>query len=78
MTHRTSRGLVLLVALVSLLTACGGGASEGGSGAGGSAGTPAAAGAPEKASLTVGVLAIADLAPFYLAIQDGLFQDGVG
>jgi NitT/TauT family transport system substrate-binding protein len=75
MTHRTSRGLVLLVALVSLLTACGGGGSEGGSGAGGSAGTPAAAGAPEKASLTVGVLAIADLAPFYLAIQDGLFQE---
>jgi len=75
MTHRTSRGVVLLVALIALVTACGGGGGGGSAATGASSGAPAAAGPPEKADLTVGVLAIADLAPFYLAIQDGLFED---
>lgn len=37
-------------------------------------GTPAVAGEPEVSELTVGVLPLADLAPFYLAIQEGLFE----
>jgi NitT/TauT family transport system substrate-binding protein len=70
MTHRTSRGLALIVALVTTLTACGGGDPSSPS-----ATAPADAGEPEQAELTVGVLPLADLAPFYLAIQEGLFEE---
>ncbi|MGY1703726.1 ABC transporter substrate-binding protein [Geodermatophilus sp. SYSU D00697] len=69
MRHRTTRALALGVALATALTACGGGepSSEGAA--------PAQAGAPEQTELTVGVLPLADLAPFYLAIQEGFFED---
>ncbi len=70
MTHRTSRGLALIVALVTTLTACGGGDPSSPS-----ATAPADAGEQEQAELTVGVLPLADLAPFYLAIQEGLFEE---
>ncbi|MFW3168814.1 ABC transporter substrate-binding protein [Geodermatophilus sp. CPCC 206100] len=70
MAHRTSRVLALLVALATTLTACGGGGDA-------APGTGAAAepGAPEQTELTVGVLPLADLAPFYLAINEGLFEE---
>ncbi|WP_324276567.1 hypothetical protein [Blastococcus brunescens] len=57
MTHRSNRGLALIVALMTTLTACGGGDS------GTTTGAPAEAGEPEKTELTVGVLPLADLAP---------------
>jgi NitT/TauT family transport system substrate-binding protein len=69
MRHCTSRGLALIAALVTALTACGGGASTPEEAA------PAEAGEPEQSELTVGVLPLADLAPFYLAIQEGLFEE---
>lgn len=69
MTHRRRRGLALIAALATALTACGGGDSSSGSAA------PAEAGEPEQTELTVGVLPLADLAPFYLAIEEGFFAD---
>jgi NitT/TauT family transport system substrate-binding protein len=69
MAHRTNRILALLVALTTTLTACGGGDAQP------DAGAPAEAGAPEQTELTVGVLPLADLAPFYIAIEEGLFEE---
>jgi NitT/TauT family transport system substrate-binding protein len=70
----TARSWPLTTALLAgaiVLGACGqepGGASAGApSGAGGSA-------APEVTSITVGVLPIVDVAPVYLAIEQGLFE----
>lgn len=48
-----------------LLAGCAGGSP--------SSGTVTASGAPEVTELTVGVLPIADVAPVYLAIEEGLF-----
>jgi NitT/TauT family transport system substrate-binding protein len=59
--------LVLLVAMMLNLCGCGllSGASE----------EPAASDRLEKAKITVGVLPVADSAPFYLALDKGYFQD---
>lgn len=43
--------------------------------AGSSTDPSAGSGAPEKAEITVGVLPIADVAPVYLAVERGLFED---
>ena len=71
--HRHRRSIVIagaLAAMLTLVSACGGGdETAAGSGA------PPEAGAPEVTELTVGVLPIADLAPFYLAISEGFFAD---
>ena len=69
MKHRTGRGLALIVALMTALTACSSGDPET------TTGSPAEPREPEKTELTVGVLPLADLAPFYLAIEEGLFED---
>ncbi|MFH5822887.1 ABC transporter substrate-binding protein [Georgenia sp. AZ-5] len=70
---RGTAGLAALLLTSATLTACGGGQSE--APAGGGDASPPAAGEPEKTELTVGVLPLADLAPFFLAIEDGLFED---
>lgn len=65
---RWSAGLAAATLLaMTILAACGGGDS-------GDDSAPAEPGKPEKASITVGVLPLADLAPFYIAIEDGLFE----
>jgi NitT/TauT family transport system substrate-binding protein len=68
MTH-TSRSLALAATLLAttVLAACGGGESDDGE-------SSAQPGKPEKASISVGVLPLADLAPFYIAIEEGLFK----
>jgi NitT/TauT family transport system substrate-binding protein len=70
MRYSLKKRTVALVATfltVTLVAACGGTESENGD-------TPPAPGKPEKTTLTVGVLPLADLAPFYLAVEDGLFK----
>lgn len=67
-------------ALALVLAACGGGgsseapASEAPESEAASAAPSSAGGAPEITDLTVGVLPIVDVAPVYLAINEGLFQ----
>jgi NitT/TauT family transport system substrate-binding protein len=68
----TARPWPLTTALLAgavLLTACGGGVASPSapSGSGGAA-------APEMTAITVGVLPIVDVAPVYLAIEEGLFE----
>ncbi|SFK91489.1 ABC transporter substrate-binding protein [Geodermatophilus ruber] len=69
MTFRPIRGLALSALVVTLVAACGSGDPEG------SSAPPAEPGAPEVTDLTVGVLPLADLAPLYLAIEEGYFED---
>lgn len=81
MTTRTAhhRLVTIVAALVAstALAACGGAGTSSGAGSDetDSPTSPAAAGAPEKSELVVGVLPLADLAPFFLAIEEGIFED---
>lgn len=60
--RRWSAGLACVLLTTTVLAACGGDDSS------------AEPGQDEKTSLTVGVMAIADLAPLYMAKNDGLFE----
>lgn len=61
--------LAAVSTLIAGLTACGG-ADEGTDKSGG-----AGAGGPEKATITVGTQAFAELAPLHIAIRQGLFKE---
>ena len=61
--------LVGLVVAVATLGACGGDDDEGASG------EKKQGGAPEPATLKVGVIPIADVAPLYLGMKQGFFED---
>ncbi|MFC7406451.1 ABC transporter substrate-binding protein [Georgenia alba] len=73
MTQRTvaRRTVTALAGLTAaaLLAACGGQDSPGGGDG------PAQPGTPEDTELVVGVLPLADLAPFYIAVEEGFFED---
>jgi NitT/TauT family transport system substrate-binding protein len=70
MTARSWPLTTALLACAVLVTACGGGPSASPSAPGGSSG----AAGPETTAITVGVLPIVDVAPVYLAIDEGLFD----
>ena len=63
---RRWRALVAVVACIGLLAACGGDDGNGGEGGGGDAG---------PVTLTVGVIPIADVAPLYLGMSEGFFEE---
>jgi NitT/TauT family transport system substrate-binding protein len=63
--------LIALVAAALTLAACGGDDDGGGGSGGGSASTEAA----KPATLNVGVIPIADVAPLYLGIKKGFFKE---
>ncbi|MEA2288945.1 MAG: NitT/TauT family transport system substrate-binding protein [Solirubrobacteraceae bacterium] len=68
-----SRALALLAALLvagGALAACGGGGDDGGGGGGGSAAEEV-----KPATLNVGVIPIADVAPLYVGIKQGFFKE---
>lgn len=72
--ERSARAiLVLLLVLIvaGLVGACGGDGDE----EGGSAGTDTAAESAEPVTLKVGVIPIADVAPLYLGIEQGFFEE---
>lgn len=75
----SKRWMVPVVAVGALvLAACGGGddeADDGASGTGEEAGTGGGSGSVELAEVTVGVLPIVDVAPIYLAVEQGFFED---
>jgi NitT/TauT family transport system substrate-binding protein len=87
MTPRSWRLTTVLLAIVLWVVACNGTADESPADATGDPGgtppeetttadaTDPAAGEPEIAEITVGTLPIVDVAPVYLAIEDGLFAD---
>ncbi|RJL18869.1 ABC transporter substrate-binding protein [Bailinhaonella thermotolerans] len=60
------RAALVGVAATLVLTACGGGSSEG---------TNAAKDGPEDTSITVGTLPIPDIAPLHIAMQKGWFKE---
>jgi NitT/TauT family transport system substrate-binding protein len=66
LSRRSAAAAAALLAAVTL-AACGGDESD-------DASQPAEPGKPEKAAIKVGVLPLADLAPFYIAVEDGLFE----
>jgi NitT/TauT family transport system substrate-binding protein len=73
-TRRRRSAIGLLVALLAAaltLAACGGDDNESSSGGGGSSSTEAA----KPATLNVGVIPIADVAPLYLGIKKGFFKE---
>jgi NitT/TauT family transport system substrate-binding protein len=69
MRRLKTRGAAVAALLLAttVLASCGGDDSDDGA-------SSAEPGKPEKASITVGVLPLADLAPFYIAIDDGMFK----
>ena len=63
------RPIVLMMAVMLTMAACGGDEGEGnGNGAGDD-------GEPEPVTLTVGVIPIADVAPLYLGMSEGFFEE---
>lgn len=83
MTQRLWRLATVAIALTLILAACGPAAStppassaaaSSAAGSESAEATESAAAEPEIAELTVGVLPIVDVAPVYLAINDGLFE----
>jgi NitT/TauT family transport system substrate-binding protein len=63
---RRSAGLSLALAATLTMVACGGKSEDGGAGGGGEG---------ELTTLTVGVIPIIDVAPLYLGIQEGFFEE---
>src|SRR5918992_123179 len=62
-----SRSVVAVLACIGLLAACGGDGDDGGGGSGG--------GSQEPVTLTVGLIPIADVAPLYLGMNQGFFEE---
>jgi NitT/TauT family transport system substrate-binding protein len=76
MTPRSWRLVTVLLAIMLAVVACNGVADETPSEPAATAGeSEPAAGEPEMAEITVGTLPIVDVAPVYLAIEEGLFAD---
>jgi NitT/TauT family transport system substrate-binding protein len=76
MTPRSWRLVTVLLAIMLAVVACNGAADETPSEPAATAGeSEPAAGEPEMAEITVGTLPIVDVAPVYLAIEEGLFAD---
>lgn len=61
---------VLSAAILTILTACGGGDDDAGDTA-----SDGATGASETQAITVGVIPIVDVAPIYLGVEQGFFED---
>jgi len=85
MTPRAWRVMAVLLTIMLAMVACNGTADESEpasadpaesepAGASAEASEPAGGGEPEMADITVGVLPIVDVAPVYLAIEEGLFE----